>query len=292
MARSDRIDRRLGARTGRAVCRVRRSESRVSSAVRGSAGADSAADDLAGDGPAWRLVRRTAGNVARDEFRALAVSGSRSIGLFGVGLAVALPCANNRADAHRLPRHGRVARASGPASGRSVALACDLEMGARRASDPSRRANLDRQSCCSPCAGACRRRHAMHRGRPIGWIAPVLLVLGCIEQMPLRAELPSFDVAPWNDLRRRASLHRCSRRPVISGRPRAGVDAVSGPVGGDVGRLGSERAGRQRLLGPLSARLSGLDAVDDGCGTAGVVARKICRNSHDSRSGKTMRCEV
>jgi hypothetical protein len=38
---------------------------------------------------------------------------------------------------------------------------------------------------------------SMDRWR-IGWLAPVLLVLGMIEQMPLRAELPSFDVAQWN----------------------------------------------------------------------------------------------
>jgi hypothetical protein len=35
-------------------------------------------------------------------------------------------------------------------------------------------------------------------GRRIGWFAAVLLVLGVIEQVPIRAELPSFDVAKWN----------------------------------------------------------------------------------------------
>jgi hypothetical protein len=36
------------------------------------------------------------------------------------------------------------------------------------------------------------------RGRPIRWFAPLLLILGIVEQMPLRADLPSFDIAQWN----------------------------------------------------------------------------------------------
>jgi hypothetical protein len=34
--------------------------------------------------------------------------------------------------------------------------------------------------------------------RRVRWMAPLLLVLGVMEQIPWRGELPSFDVATWN----------------------------------------------------------------------------------------------
>jgi hypothetical protein len=47
------------------------------------------------------------------------------------------------------------------------------------------------------CGSLAAIAHSMDRW-PISWLAPVLLVFGMIEQMPLQAELPIFDVAQWN----------------------------------------------------------------------------------------------
>ena len=152
LADRDRIGLAPGLRCSQRFCNVCRGESRISSAIFGGLRTNAATSDLVGDG-----CRMVSGSVCcrKPVARRIPNCGyfpetCRS-GYSGSDLRSAIGRRKNSgSDGDRLPRDSRAARASGSASGRLFALACDLEMGARRTSDPSRGTDLDRSRVVCP----------------------------------------------------------------------------------------------------------------------------------------------
>ena len=137
-----------------------------------------------------------------------------------------------------LASDGRDCWPTGSAIGRLFALVCDLEMGAGRTSDPSRRAGLDNSSVVRPRAEACRPSAKLVEDRRIGWIGPVL-ARHCGGRADATAGgIPSFDIAIWTG----ASQHRigrCSRSNLISSTCARALPLPE-PISGDVGGLEGE----------------------------------------------------